>query len=184
MNDAYKVILVIASDGFQHIEYGDTKKVVESAGIKVVTASDKPGGAVAKDKSTAVVDIILQDINMADFDGIFFIGGPGALQCLDIPASYSLISQARQLYKAYGAICISTRILAKAGALKGIRCTGWNGDNALPTILQGYGAIFDDKPMITEGLIVTARGPAEAVLFGEGIVRVITKKAWGYQPTR
>lgn len=184
MNEAYKVILVIASDGFQQIEYNDAKKVIENAGIKVITASDKPGGAVAKDKSTAVVDLVLDDIDMANFDGIFFIGGPGALQYLDVPQCYSLISQARELYKAYGAICIATRILAKAGALKGLRCTGWNGDNALPTILQGYGAIFDDKPMITDGLVVTARGPKEAVLFGEGIVRVITKKAFGYQPNQ
>jgi len=182
MNAAYNVILVIASDRFQQIEYADSKKVIENAGIKVTTASDKPGGAIAKDKSTALVDIVLDDIDMANYDGLFFIGGSGALQCLDIPQSYSLISQARRLYKAYGAICIATRILAKAGALKGIHCTGWNGDNALSTILQGYGAIFDDKSMVTDQLVVTARGPKEAMLFGEGIVRVITEKAFGYRP--
>lgn len=177
MEQGYIVVLVIASDGFQPIEYANAKKVVEKEGITVVTASDKAASAMAKDRTVVPVDLSLQEVDLMAYDGIFFIGGPGALPCLDIPESYRLISQARTLHKPYGAICISTRILAKAGALKGVRCTGWNGDNALPIILKEHGALFDDKPMITEGLVVTARDPQAAHLFGEGLVRVLTKKA-------
>jgi len=172
-----KIIFVIASDGFQQIEYHVPKRIVEKAGVKVITASDVDGGALAKDGSTAPVDLTLDQINIRDYDGIFFIGGPGALEHLDKPRSVELVCEAKKLHIPFGAICISVRILAKAGVLKGVKATGWDDDNALRTILEGYGAIYEeDKDIVTDGLIVTARGPASAEQFGQGIVRVLNKE--------
>lgn len=176
-----KVLFIIASDGFQPIEYGVPKKILEQQGIQVITASDKPGGAVASDKSTALVDITLDQINATDYDGIFFIGGPGAMEHLDNPTSYHIACEARKHTIPYGAICISTRILAKAYALEGKKATGWDDDNALKTILVGNSAIYDKKDIVTDGLVVTATGPKTAELFADGILRVLTKKALGQE---
>lgn len=172
-----KVVLVIASDGFQHIEYRVPKKILEQAHIKVVTASNKPNGAIGKDGSTAPVDITLDALDMNDYDGIFFIGGPGVLEHLDTPASAHLLAQAKKLNKAYGAICVSVRILAKADVLRGKKATGWDGDHALRTILEGYGAVYEEgKPIVTDGRTVTATGPEAAEQFAQGIIRVLTKE--------
>ena len=42
-----KVLLIIASDGFQPVEYWTTKKVLEDAGMEVATGGDKAGAAKA-----------------------------------------------------------------------------------------------------------------------------------------
>ena len=171
-----KVIFVIANQGFQPIEYGVPKGMLEAEGIKVITASNKPGGAVAVDNSTTPVDITLDQLNVGDYDGIFFIGGAGAMDALDHDLSYKIINEARRLKIPFGAICVSTRILAKAGALVGVKVTGWNDDMALETILKGNGALYEQHPIVTDGLVVTATGPKSAKEFGEGIIRVLTKK--------
>lgn len=171
-----KVVFIIASDGYQAIEYGVPKSILEQQGIKVITASDKPGGAVAHDKSTTPVDITVDELNVPDYDGIFFIGGPGAMEYLDNSTSYHIASQAKKHNIPYGAICVSPRILAKAHMLEGKKATGWNGDNALETIFKGNGVIFVDHDIVTDGLVVTAVGPKSADKFAEGIIRVLTKK--------
>lgn len=172
-----KVVLIIASTGYQPLEYEIPKKILTANGITVITASDKKGGAVASNRSTTTVDITIDTLNVTDYDGIFFIGGPGALPCLDNSHSYHIISQAMKLGIPYGAICISPRILAKAHALVGKKATGWDEDNALQTILEGHGAHYERKDMVTDGLVVTAKNPAAAELFADGIMRVLTKVA-------
>ena len=44
-----KILMIIAHEGFQQVEYGIPKKTFEQAGFAVVTASNKPGIATAKD---------------------------------------------------------------------------------------------------------------------------------------
>jgi len=172
-----KVLFVVASNGYQAKEYSVPKKMLEDHGAVVLTVSDKPGGAVAHDKSTTHVDYTLDNVAISDFDGIFFIGGPGAMDQLDNSKSYHLISEAKKLRIPYGAICISSRILAKAYGLEDKKATGWNGDNALGPILKGYNAIYKPDPIVTDGFVVTAIGPEAAEKFGEGIIRVLTKKS-------
>ena len=172
-----KVVFIIASDGYQPIEYNIPKEILKSNGIRIFTASDRPGGAVASDTSTTPVDITIDKIDVQDYDGIFFIGGPGAMKCLDNSISYHIAAQAKKHKIPYGAICISTRILAKAKALQGKKATGWDDDNALETILKGNGAEYVKKDIVTDGIVVTATGPKTAELFAEGILRVLSKKA-------
>lgn len=171
-----KIVLIIASEGYQPTEYNVPKELLRKEGAIIITASDKPGGAVAKDNTMTPVDITLDKIKVQDYDGIFFIGGPGALDCLDNSISYKIIADAKKHNIPYGAICIATRILAKGYGLEGKKATGWDGDGALETILNSFGAIYDKKPIATDGLVVTAQGPDAAQQFAEGITRVVTKK--------
>lgn len=174
-----KVVLVIASEAFQPIEYGVTKDVLEEAGVKVITASDRAGGAVGTDNSVTPVDISIDELNMADYDGFFLIGGNGAMEKLDNGTVYKLINQAIKRHIPYGAICIATRILAKANAIHGKEATGWNGDNALLAIYNAHNVKLIDKDVVIHGLLVTAVGPSAAELFGKAIIRTLEKVALG-----
>ncbi len=171
-----KIVFIIASEGYHPVEYGIPVKILREEDAIIITASDKPGGAVAKDKTTTPVDITIDKLHVSNYDGIFFIGGPGALDCLDNSISYKIIADAKKQNIPYGAICISTRILAKGYGLEGKKATGWDGDSALETILKSFGATYDKKPIATDGLVVTATGPESAEQFAEGIIRVVTKK--------
>ncbi len=172
-----KVLLVVASTDYQPVEYSVPKKMLEDEGIVVITASDKPGAAIANDGSSTNIDITLDKINITNYAGIFFIGGPGAETHLDNGISYHLLSEARKHLIPYGAICWSVRILAKAWALQGKKATGWDGDNALRSILEGHDAMYEEgKMVVTDGEVATAVGPQAAKEFGQAIIRILCKE--------
>lgn len=170
-----KVVLVVASKGFQQEEYNETYKVLLKAGIEVTTASDKLGLAVAHDGSTVQVDVSLDTLQPSQFDGIFLIGGRGAMKdkCLDSPVMYRILNEAFALGKAYGAICISPRILAQAQVLRGKKATCWNDDHGVQEVFAQGGVTFVSESVVVDGKIVTANGPQAAAAFGNAIVTVV-----------
>jgi protease I len=170
-----QVLFIIAYNGYQQIEYEEPKKILKAAGIEVITASNKIGHATAKDGSTTVVDLAIDNVDIEPYAGIFFIGGPGALENLDDNKSYSLIKKAHQAHKIIGAICISTRILAKAGILHSKRATGWDGDNELTKVYSAHQVVYTRNPVVVDGTIITATGPEAAQEFGRKIIVLLKK---------
>jgi len=168
-----KVLLIVASKNFQPIEYGVPRQLLEDEDIKVYTASDK-NEAVSSDGSKIKVDYLLQDVKAEDFDGIFLVGGSGALEHLDNKNSYKIIQDVdKLLHKVYGSICISTRILAHAGVLDGRKVTGWDEDHKLKGILQEAGAEYVQEGVIVDRNLVTAQGPHFAQDFAQAILKVL-----------
>jgi protease I len=149
------------------------KNLLEQAGFTVVTASDALGTAQATDHSTTSVDLLIQDATVTNYDGIFFIGGSGALEHLDNQASYTLITKAIQAKKVVGAICIATRILAHSGILKDKQATGWNGDNELGAIYQEHRIHYVPKDVVVDGRIITATGPNAAREYAELVITLL-----------
>jgi len=168
------ILLVVAYEGFQQVEYNEPKKILQDQGFTVVTASTKPGAAVAKDGSTTPVDILIDTVKVTDYVGIYFIGGPGALEYLDNETSYTLLKQAAHHKIPFGAICISPRILAAAGVLKGKKATGWNDDNELQSIFKEHGVIYEKTGVVVDGNIITATGPKTAQDFGKAIAKLLS----------
>lgn len=167
-----KILLLIASQGFQPLEYSGTKEELEKAGFEVVTGSDKKGVAVSKENLMRTkINVVIDNIDIKDYDGLYIIGGPGALDFLDNEKVYNLLRQWQKTNKPFGAICISTRILAHAGVLQGKKAAGWNDDNELPGVLQECGAEYSADDVFRNGNIITASGPMAAHEFGKEIVR-------------
>jgi putative intracellular protease/amidase len=175
------ILFVIASDGFQQVEYNTPKNMLVDAGFIVITASDKSGIATAKDGSTVHVDITLDNVLINNYAGLFFIGGPGALEHLDNNTSYKIIQDAFYQNKPVGAICISTRILANAGILDGKYATGWNEDGLLGNILTENRAIYlPTEKVVVEPNVITATDPSAAEEFGKRIIEMLqSKQTWG-----
>jgi protease I len=186
-----KILFIIASEGYQPVEYGDAKKVLEEAGHQVITVSDRGGEAVAGNGLVAKVDVTVSELNARrrdlslalssadereNYDGLFFVGGAGALGCLDNEESYKLLREWEKTGKPYGAICISPRILAKAGVLKNKKATGWDGDGELEGVLSAHGAEYVRQAVVVDGNLVTGNGPSAARGWGERICEILTKR--------
>jgi len=170
---AKKVILAIASNGYQEQEYNETKKVLEDSGLEVVTVSDTDEMAIGHEGNQAKVDIPTKNINPALYSGMFIIGGPGALACLDNEKIHQALSEFFATQKPYGAICISPRILAKAQVLRGKNATCWDGDGKTAEAFEIGNVTFESGPVVVDGKIVTADGPDAAQEFGKAIVNLI-----------
>jgi len=174
------ILLIIAHRGFQPVEYQDTRVVLEKAGYTVVVASDKSGNTIdSLGNPGPAVTLTVDQVKVADYRGIFIIGGGGALGSLDIPAVHNLMKSARDAGIAWGAICISPRILCNAGLLDDKKFTGWDGDGKLKSHAHKTcpRAQVSDEPVVVDGKLVTARGPAASRSFGEAIVKVLAQKS-------
>lgn len=174
MKNGITVVFVVANEGYQPIEYAVPKKLLEQSGITVLTASNKLAPAIAKDGSNCAVDMLIQDIKIDDVDGVFIVGGPGALDALDNQITYQMLKQAAAAQKKIGAICISTRILAQAGLLNDKQATGWNGDNELPGIYKQHNVHYKAHDVVRDGDILTATGPEAAREYGEQIISMFS----------
>jgi protease I len=173
-----KVAMIIAFRDFRDAEYFVPKEILEKAGAKITTVSTKLGTAIGADGGDTKVDLLLENLNPADFDAIVFIGGPGALDYLDNENSYKVVRETITQNKILGSICISPVILAKAGVLKGKRATVWSSplDRSPVKILKENGAIYEDKDVVQDGKIITANGPGAAEEFGQKLVEALTGK--------
>ena len=168
-----RVLFIVASHNFQPVEYRIPKVALIEKGVTVLTASDRPNMAVSQDMSTIYIDFEVGDVNPEDFDGVFIIGGSGAMECLDNEATYEVVRGANRLGKLVGAICVAPRILAKSGILKGRRATGWDGDGKLKEIFDEFGVTLNGKNVFADGKIITANGPFSSDGFGERIIRIL-----------
>lgn len=168
------IVLIVAHDGYQPQEYAVSKKIIEEAGVPVLTVSDKTGIATAKDRSATHIDMVVGDIQVTQVAGIFMIGGPGALVHLDIQDVHRVYNEAMLHDIPYGGICISPRILAKAHVLVGKSATGWNGDGDLQDIFTSHNVTYVDEAVVVDGGVITASGPEATQAFGEAIVKYIS----------
>ncbi len=168
-----KILLIIAHEDFQPVEYYSTKAVLEQSGMEVLTASDGAGEAkAAHNGMPAKIDVNLSEAKASDCDGLFIVGGSGALEHLDNEVVYNLMRQAESVGKLWGAICIAPRILVQAGLLKDKKATGWDGDDELGGILKNAGAEYVKEEVVVDGNLITATGPKAAEAWGQAIANL------------
>ena len=165
-----KVAMFIAFSGFRDEEYTEPKRILEAAGVKVITVSTAKGQASGKFRATAEVDKTIAEIDAADYDALTLVGGPGALPQLDNPAVHKIFQKASAQGKLIGAICISPVVLAHAGLLKGKKVTCWpEGADEV----KKAGAAYTGSEVETDGNLVTASGPIPAKKYAQALVELL-----------
>lgn len=167
-----KVLLIIAHADYQDIEYGKTRQELEKVGIEIEVASSQLGEAKGKLGGRAPVDLSLVSVDVKKYDGVVFIGGPGARrEYTENKLAHKIARDVVALDKILAAICIAPTILARAGILSGKRATVWarEGDIEGILILKEGGATYDDRDVTQDGKIITACGPEAAEEFGKKI---------------
>ena len=89
-----KILFVVAGYGYHPIEYIIPKKMLEKNGFIVEVASNKTGLAVAMDSSTSFINVLIKNIDVELYKGIFLIGGSGTMQHLDSKEMHLVLQKA------------------------------------------------------------------------------------------
>lgn len=175
MKSKGKVLMVIARLDFQDAEYFIPKELLEKAGYEIITASWQKGQAFGVMGGETLVNLLIKEAKIEDYQGVVFIGGPGMAQNLDDNQLHQLAKSFFHSEKIVAAICIAPLILAKAGILQGKKATVWSSvmDKSPLKTLQTQGAIYENKPVVIDGKIITANGPVAAEEFGEKIREIL-----------
>lgn len=172
-----RAVFIVAFRNFRDEEYTTPRKILESAGIDIATASDQKGEAMGSNGLKIKINLSVAEIKPEDFDAIIFVGGQGSLEHLNNEISYRLIRSAANQNKILAAICIAPVILAKSGALTGKKATVWS--QAIPIcpepakILEKNNAIFVEQKTVRDQNIITANGPQAAEEFGKQIIKAL-----------
>lgn len=172
-----KVAFIIAFSNFNGDEYFVPRGILENAGATIETVSNGVGRAVGTNGKDTQIDLLLENLNPADFDAIIFIGGSGCLENLDNEKSYRVVRETVSQNKVLASICISPVILAKAGVLRGKKATVWSSaqDQSPVNILKEGGAIYEAKPVIQDGNIITATDPSAINEFTDAILNTLLR---------
>ncbi len=169
-----KALLIVAQNGYQPMEYADTKDELEKAGVKVDVASFEKAEAIASDGSKIMVDKGFNDVDAEDYDAIVVIGGPGSeAELRGNEKVREIVQAADNAHKIVAAICYSPVILAEARLLKDRKAAVWNLDGKQKEILAAEGATYSEEDVVVDTRIITANGPAAAREFGKAIVNVL-----------
>ena len=164
-----KVLSIIAREGYQNKEYGDSRLVLEEAGHTVITCSDNQIAYGAFGGSEKV-DVLLDDVKVENYDAVIFIGGQGCFEYFEDETALRVARNSYVAGKLTCAICAAPAILANAGILKGKKVTSWPG---VSEALIAQGANYTGMPAEHDGLIITGSGPMAAVAFGEEICKAL-----------
>jgi protease I len=167
-----KICMIIAHQGFRDEELIYTRKVIEAAGGTVTIASTSTSPARGMFGATATPNILIDQVNVDQYDAIVFVGGMGSETYFNHPTALNIARDAHSKNKIVSAICIAPSILANAGLLRGKRATVWAGDKYI-SILRSKGANYTGEQVTQDGRIITGNGPEAAKLFGETIVKAL-----------
>lgn len=165
-----RAALIIASGNFQEDELFQTKRVLDAAQIETVIAAPRTGIIRGAAGMPAEAGILVDQLNVNDFDAIIFVTGTGTAEYAGQPLITNIITDTVRKGKILGAIGIAPALLANAGVLDGIRATSFVSERAI--LIQG-GAIYTGVPVERERNIITASGPQAAMDFGRAIANAL-----------
>ncbi|MCX8163106.1 MAG: DJ-1/PfpI family protein [Candidatus Micrarchaeota archaeon] len=173
-----KVLAIVAPKDFRDEELFVPKQYLEQNNVAVLVASTTKGIAKGKLGGQIKIDLTLSEVKIQDFDGVFFVGGPGTIIVRAEPNALNIAKEAYKAGKIIGAICWAPTILAKAGILKDKKATCWLGPDSeygmqTDTVLEKFGSKFVNQPVVIDGKIITANGPAAAEEFAKKMLEAL-----------
>lgn len=172
--EGLKVLFIVAPKKFRDEELLAPKAAVEAAGGTAVLASTEEGEAEGM-LGAKVSVVAVHEVRPTEMAGAVVVGGAGAPGHLwDHGLVHKTLRMIAHDNKPVGALCLSTAVLAKAGLLEGKKATVFVTPDSLK-VLKEAGAKYEKRPVVVDGLVVTADGPSSAEAFGSIFVQVLAQ---------
>lgn len=163
-----KRVLVPLAPGFEELEAVTIVDLLRRAGVEVVTAALDSSPVTGNHGISIAADTTLAAVLDQDFDMIVLPGGlPGAHHLRDDARLVELLKRMAAAGRTTAAICAAPAVLAAAGLLDGRRATSFPGFLDAATV---RGLVLVGDPVVSDGNVVTSRGPGTAMDFALALV--------------
>jgi 4-methyl-5(b-hydroxyethyl)-thiazole monophosphate biosynthesis len=168
-------VLVPLAQGCEELEAVTVIDLLRRAGITVVTAG-LDGQPVRASRGVVLVpDTDLDTALEQDFDMVVLPGGlPGADHLDGDPRVRELLRRMADRGRFTAAICAAPKVLASAGLLAGRQATGYPG--VLDALALPDTTVRAD-PVVTDGKVITSRGPGTAMDFALTLIEQLAGRA-------
>jgi 4-methyl-5(b-hydroxyethyl)-thiazole monophosphate biosynthesis len=166
-----KKVLIPVSKGFEEVELVSLVDVLRRGGLEICMAyldEQTDSDVLVGDNGIRIqMDKALSDVNFQDFEMILLAGGwDNAYTLSDSEVVQKLLKSFYRDNKVVGAMCASVLALKKAEILgNNYTCYPYAKEEVNH---EGY---REDKMVVTDGNIMTSRGPGTALCFGLEIVK-------------
>jgi len=166
-------VLVPLAQGCEEIEAVTVIDILRRAGIEVISAGLDSQPVRASRGVMLIPDMSLEAAMQHEFDMIVLPGGqPGTNNLKADARIISLLKRMSMQDKYVTAICAAPSVLAVAGLLDGKQATGYPG-----TLDSFTGIKQQSATVVTDGKLITSRGPGTAMDFALALVEVLAGKS-------
>lgn len=162
-----KVLVVVARDRYQSLEFNPVADELKAAGYEAVIASDELGTAMGTTENTEV-DIAFTDINTADYIAIVLIGGSNSLWYNE--ELHALLNPMNDEGKLVAAICYGSVTLATGEVLGEGDSACWYNSGESDPVMDEHGVSDTGMDVTISGNIITGDGPNAAEEFAKAVV--------------
>lgn len=172
-----KILMVVAPENFTDEELLKPKSIFIGEGADVKIASNRLGEARGTSGTIVTPDMLVNQVDPAQFDAIVVVGGSGTQELLSNDKDlHRLLRTMSDTGKIVAGISLSSMILARAGVLEGRKVTGWPSAESI-TALEEAHASYIDKSVVQDGEIITGNSPEHVDEFADTIVEELSKIA-------
>ena len=167
-----KRVLIPLAKGFEEIEAVSLIDVLRRGGIEVLVAGVATLTVTGAHNIEITTQSLVSEVKSDDFEMILLPGGwDGTKALADDGDVKRLLQEMDAKGKMIGAICAAPYALHKAGVLKYNYTCYPSVENEIR--LDGY---TEDKEIVTDGNVMTSRGPGKALCFALAIVERLKDK--------
>lgn len=167
-------VLIPLAHGCEEMEAVIVMDILRRAGVDVVAASLTPGPVICSRGTRLLADALLDEVLQQPFDMLVLPGGmPGSEHLKNDARIQALLAQYAAEGRYIAAICAAPMALHAAGLLEGKRATSFPG---VLDQLPGTHHYMEDA-VVTDGNIVTSRGPGTAMSFALALVGLLCGEA-------
>ena len=165
-----KTVLVFAGPAYEDLELWYPKIRLEEEGARTVVAGLGELEYRGKNGYPVRVDVGIDDVKAADFDGLVIPGGfaPDRMR-----RSPKLLQVTREIFtarKPVGFICHAGWVPISAKILKGRRATSVA---AIRDDMENAGCIWTDEPVVVDGNLISSRTPADLPDFARALLAAL-----------
>lgn len=163
-------VLIPLAQGCEELEAVTLIDLLRRANIEVVTAGLTNGPVTASHGTVLLPDTIISAIMDETFDMLVLPGGlPGSNHLDQDPRIHDLLQRLAADGHYTAAICAAPQVLAHAGLLDGRSATCY------PGVITGSDKInLLSAPVVTDGKVITSRGPGTAIDFALTLIELLT----------
>lgn len=165
-----KKAVIFVADGSEPVEVIAPIDVLRRGGVDVVMMSTMGDHVVLAQGIVALADQVIGNIDLDEFDMLIVPGGSvGVENLLKSTQMCDALISAMAADKHVSSICAGPTILNSLGLLEGRKATCYPGcEVGFPD-----GVYTGDSPVVVDGNLITANGPASALEFGYAMLRAL-----------
>jgi len=162
--------LIISADGFEDTELLVPYYRLIEEGVATDIASMQKGSIKGKHGYEVEVTKTLVDIKPDDYDILVLPGGKAPAAVRKELTALNIAKDFFRTGKPVAAICHGPQILVTAGLLKGKHATCYR---SVADELKASGALYEDKTVVVDNNLITARQPSDLPAFMREIMKTL-----------